>query len=58
MAEKDDEKRKRRNPSGKGLTIAGAAVGIGSAALVAALLYAGRPKVTKLPVMREAEGAD
>jgi len=58
VAEKDDSKPKRRSNTGKGLTIAGAAVGIGSAALVAALLYAGRPKITKHPVRREAEGAD
>jgi hypothetical protein len=47
VADKVETKRKRRSKSGKGLTIAGAAVGIGSAALVAALLYAGRAKPAK-----------
>ena len=58
MAEKDDSKRKRRSKAGKGLTIAGAAVGIGSAALVAALLCAGRSKPTKTPVRRDPEPTD
>ena len=52
MAEVQKTKRKSRTKTGKGLTIAGAAVGIGSAALVAALLYAGRTKEPAKPSVR------
>lgn len=42
-------KRQQRGPEQKVLTRAGVAVGVGSAAIVAALLYAGRPKRQKPP---------
>jgi hypothetical protein len=51
-------KRKSRSKAGKGLTIAGAAVGIGSAALVAALLYAGRSKPAAPKVRPTPEATD
>ena len=58
MAETEETKRKGRTKTGKSLTIAGAAVGIGSAALVAALLYAGRAQPPKPPVRRNPEATD
>lgn len=46
MAEQTKQPRKRRAPRRKvnGLAAAGMAMGIGSAAIVAALLYANRPR--------------
>lgn len=54
----EETKRRRKGKAGKGLTIAGAAVGIGSAALVAALLYARRSKPEKPATKHIPEATD